>query len=207
MSVYEYHNSPNYIFIVVKATDEAPPTTSADTTTTTESFTTTETTPNSRTPTDTSTLLMTADASSSCPRTLRLPEDCDYESTSNGSIDSSNHWKITKGGSASVGPQSDNTKGTADGNYLLLSNSAEPRWLELHMSATGIPCDICLSFYYSMQVSTLGALGIFWQNFGQMAAKTGTGTLIGFDINSTLPNQWKHHTLTIRLVWALVRLL
>ena len=150
---------------------------------------------------------MTADARSSCPSTLRLPEGCDYESATIGCIDSSNHWKITKGGLVSIGPQIDNTKGTADGKYLLLSKNAEPRWLELHTSTTGIPCDICLSFYYSMQASTLGALGIFWQNFGQMTAKTGTGTLLGFDINSTLPNQWKHHTLTIRLVWALVRLL
>ena len=195
-------------YIAVKATDEATPTTSVATTTTTESFTTTKTTATVHTsmetstahiPIDTSSLHMTTDAlASSCPSTLRLPSDCDYETATIGCIDFSNHWKITRGGSASVGPQIDNTKGTADGKYLLLSNSAEPRWLELHTTITGIPCDICLSFYYSMQVGPLGALGIYWQNFGQRSTKN--GTVIGFDINSTLPNQWKHHMLTIRFV-------
>ena len=136
--------------------------------------------------------------STPCPSNFRLPpRSCDYD-TNRGCRDSNGYWKVTSGAVASVGPQVDHTMGTTAGQYIMLSNTDEPRWLTLHQTLTGIPCDICLSFYYSIEIGPLGALGIFWQSFGEFG--TTNGTLIGFDIESNPPNTWEHYMLTIRLV-------
>ena len=140
----------------------------------------------------------TAMLSTPCPRGFRLPPRiCDYD-TNRGCRDSYGYWNVTSGAVANVGPQVDHTTGTTAGQYIMLSNTAEPRWLTLHRAMTGIPCDICLSFYSSIQIGPLGALGIFWQSYEEF--RTINGTLIGFDIDSTPPNTWEHYMLTIRLV-------
>ena len=136
--------------------------------------------------------------STPCPSNFRLPpRSCDYD-TNRGYRDLYGNWNVTSGAMASVGPHVDNTMGTTTGQYIMLSNTDKPRWLTLHRTMTGIPCDICLSFYYSIQIGPLGALGIFWQSFEEF--NTTNGTLIGFDIDSTPPNTWEHYMLTIRLV-------
>ena len=136
--------------------------------------------------------------STPCPSNFRLPpRSCDYD-TNRGCRDLYGNWNVTSGAVANVGPQVDHTTGTTAGQYIMLSNTAEPRWLTLHRAMTGIPCDICLSFYYSIQIGPLGALGIFWQSYEEF--RTSNGTLIGFDIDSNPPYTWEHYMLTIRLV-------
>ena len=140
----------------------------------------------------------TTQPSKPCPSNFRLPpRSCDYD-TNRGCRDSSGYWDVTSGAVASVGPHVDHTVGTTAGQYIMLSNTAEPRWLTLYKTMIGFPCDICLSFHYSIQVGPLGALGIFWQSFEEFG--TTNGTLIGFDIDSTPPNTWEHYMLTVRFV-------